>query len=134
MGPTRIICVADDDVGMRRMICQMLSQKGYQTIEASDGKEALRQVADAGARMIVLDIIMPNSEGLETIPELKERFPATCILAISGGGDAGDGRNFLEQASLLGADDTLLKPFEMDALIAKVEALAGRPEDQRSTT
>jgi two-component system, chemotaxis family, chemotaxis protein CheY len=125
MEPARIVCVTDDDIHMRRMICQMLSQKGYRTVEAADGKEALRQVAGAGARMIVLDIVMPNSEGLETIPELKERFPSTRILAISGGGDAGDGQSFLEQASLLGADDTLLKPFEMDMLIAKVEALVG---------
>jgi len=126
MEQTRIVCVADDDVQMRGMICMMLSQRGYRAVEAADGKEALRQVADAGARMIVLDIVMPNSEGLETIPQLKERFPATRILAISGGGNTGDGQAYLDQASLLGADDTLLKPFEMDDLIAKVDALAGR--------
>ena len=126
MEQTRIVCVADDDVQMRGMICKMLSQRGYRTVEAVDGKEALRQVADAGARIIVLDIVMPNSEGLETIPQLKERFPATRILAISGGGNTGDGQAYLDQASLLGADDTLLKPFEMDDLFAKVDALAGR--------
>ena len=125
MEQARIVCVADDDVQMRGMICKMLAQRGYKTVEAADGREALRQVADAGARMIVLDIVMPNSEGLETIPQLKERFPATRILAISGGGNVGDGRAYLDQASLLGADDTLLKPFEMAALITKVEALAG---------
>jgi two-component system chemotaxis response regulator CheY len=125
MEQPRIVCVADDDVQMRGMICKMLAQRGYQTVEAADGKAAMRQVADAGARMIVLDIVMPDSEGLETIPLLKERFPATRILAISGGGNAGDGQAYLDQATLLGADDTLLKPFEMAALIGKVEALVG---------
>ncbi len=110
---------------MRRMIRQMLARNGYDTVEAADGRQALREVEKGGARMIVLDIVMPDSEGLETITVLKERFPATRILAIWGGGNTGDGRTYLDQASLLGAEDTLLKPFEMVTLLAKVESLAG---------
>jgi DNA-binding response OmpR family regulator len=125
MGPRNTVCVvADDDAQMRNLIRQALAEKGYRIVEAANGKEAVRHVTESDARMIVLDIVMPDCEGLETITELKSHHPATRILAISGGGHSGDGQSYLEQASLLGADDTLLKPFELDDLVAKVDALA----------
>src|SRR5262249_16255613 len=84
-----------------------------------DGEAGLRVVERDSPAMIVTDIVMPNREGIETIREAKQRFPAIPIIAISGGGRLGpDG--FLDLALKLGADDCLAKPFRPRDMLDKV--------------
>jgi DNA-binding response OmpR family regulator len=117
------VCVADDDERLRHLYCKTLAGAGFLTIEAGNGNQALRQVELTDASVLVLDIVMPESEGLGTIGVLRKRFPATRILAISGGGMV-DAESYLELAQKLGAHDTLQKPFPLEVLVSKVQALA----------
>jgi DNA-binding response OmpR family regulator len=72
--------------------------------------------------LVIVDIIMPNKEGLETIIEIRARDPKTPIIAISGGGRTTND-NFLEMATLVGADKVLRKPFERKDLTAMINRL-----------
>ncbi len=120
-GGERIIIV-DDDEQMRSMLKQTLESDGYHVSEAPDGNVALWLYKENAADLIVMDIIMPEKEGIETIMELKRDYPGVKILAISGGG-AGDPEGYLKLAKQIGADRTLAKPFEKEALLMEVRDL-----------
>lgn len=123
MESTKPVCVVDDEPDVRASICEMLTAAGYATTEAADGDEALHAIERKGARLAVIDIFMPNREGLSTIGELKRRFPEIPILAISGGGSSGAAGAYLDLARELGADDVLQKPFRRQQLLDKIKAL-----------
>jgi DNA-binding response OmpR family regulator len=130
------VCVADDDERLRHLYCKTLAGAGFLTVEAGNGNQALRQVELTDAGVLVLDIVMPDSEGLGTIGVLRKRFPKTRILAISGGGMM-DAESYLELALKLGAHDTLQKPFPLEVLVSKVQSLAAttlRAEQTRTGT
>ncbi|MEQ1867034.1 MAG: response regulator [Micropepsaceae bacterium] len=124
------VCVADDDERLRHLYCKTLMGAGFLTVEAANGNQALRQIELTNPGVVVLDIVMPDSEGLGAIRELRKRFPATRILAISGGGMMG-AESYLELALKLGAHDALQKPFPLEVLVSKVEALAASAETLR---
>jgi CheY-like chemotaxis protein len=112
---TRIL-VADDDAGVRAFLAAVLASGGYEVVEAVDGRQALRQVRAGGADLAIVDLVMPEQDGLETIPALRSELPGMGIIAISGA----FGGQFLETATLLGADAVLSKPVSAELLLAKV--------------
>jgi DNA-binding response OmpR family regulator len=122
MDQRSLVCVVDDDTGVRQTICMILETAGYVTSQARDGKEGLEAIARTRATIAVIDILMPNQEGLETIAQAKERFPGLKVLAITGGGQAGT-LSYLTLASALGADAVLPKPFRSEELVNKVRQL-----------
>ena len=85
MTQTRILLVDDDDP-LRSVLAQALKQQGYAVQEAANGKEALDWYDLQGADIVILDVVMPEKEGLETIVELKQRPRIPGIIVISGGG------------------------------------------------
>jgi CheY-like chemotaxis protein len=120
------ILVIDDDAAMRRMVVRALSAKGYDVAEAENGQDGLAAMEHAKPAVVITDILMPKTEGIETITKAKERFPKTKIIAISGGGIS---RNlmFLDVARALGVDATLAKPFRPAELVdAVARVLAAR--------
>jgi DNA-binding response OmpR family regulator len=123
MGQKSVVCVVDDDDLVRRMMCSVLEAAGFQVLEASGGVEGLKQIEREKPAVVVLDIIMPDREGLDIVLEVTRRSPQTKILAVSGGGRSGS-RDYLEMALQLGAHDVLAKPFGNKALAAKVLQLA----------
>ena len=116
------ILVVDDEDQIRRMVCETLEQAGYHVTEARDGKEALQQYRLAPADLIILDILMPNQDGLETTVVLRQEFPDVKIIVITGGSDMIGIINFLDVAKMLGAHRTLQKPFEMKTLLETIHA------------
>jgi DNA-binding response OmpR family regulator len=118
------VCVIDDDEHVRVTVAQILRHAGYVVVEASDGDKGLEVVKNTNPDIVVTDIVMPNREGIETIRELRERFPDVRILAISGGGGTSYSAGFLEVARALGADDVLAKPFRTAELLHKLGKLA----------
>lgn len=121
---TRIL-VIDDDHAVRRTICENLEEFGYEVIEASDGDQGLLYMSlPEPPAIIITDIIMPKKEGLEIIMEIKKKFPATKMVAISGGGRT-KSTDFLQLAKKLGSDAVLPKPINMDELEKTIKALAG---------
>ena len=108
---------------MRRFVAHALAKQGHVLSEAADGAEALRILAERAIDLVITDLLMPETDGIETIMELRRLYPATKIIAISGGGEYQSGRGFLRAAESLGADRTLTKPFEWTQLLPAVEAL-----------
>ena len=116
------ILVVDDEDQIRRLICETLEQTGYHVTEARDGREALQQYRLAPADLIILDLLMPNQDGLETTVALRQEFPDVKIIVITGGTDMIGIINFLDVAKMLGAHRTLQKPFEMKTLLETIQA------------
>ena len=117
------ILVIDDEAPMRRFVAKLLEKRGHAVFEAADGAEALRILASRSIALVITDLLMPETDGIETILELRRLYPATKIIAVSGGGEYQSGNGFLRAAESLGADCTLTKPFEFKELLPAVEAL-----------
>ena len=116
-----LILLIDDDPIFRGMVKQALELAGYDVTEAADGNEGLKIQFERSADLIISDIIMPEKEGIETVLEIRERFPAVKIIVISGGGWYGTEIDF-DMAEKLGAV-TLDKPFEIEDLMAAVKQM-----------
>ena len=94
---------------------------------AADGREGLELQEGEPADVVVTDIFMPNQDGMETIHELRRKFPDTSIVVVSGGGSATSNIDYLHIARLLGATHTLQKPVQPDLLVDVVRGLARSP-------
>jgi CheY-like chemotaxis protein len=116
------ILVVDDEDQVRRLICETLERAGYHVTKARDGKEALHQYRLAPADLVIMDLLMPDQDGLETTVALQREFPDVKIIVISGGSDMIGILNCLDVAKMLGAHRTLQKPFEMKTLLEAVQA------------
>ena len=113
-----ILLIDDDD--QVRMLCQIaLEDAGYRVLRAESGPHGLRLLSHQEVAVILVDIFMPDMDGLELIPLLRKTRPASKIIAISGG--SGE-RNYLDVAKHLGANATLKKPIGLQALLDAVAA------------
>ncbi|MFZ5480867.1 MAG: response regulator transcription factor [Myxococcota bacterium] len=117
---TRIL-VVDDDPHLREVVRYALARQGYAVSEAADGVAALRAQAASPADLVVLDIVMPEMDGIETCRQLraKSRVP---IVFLSSRDEELDRVLGLE----LGADDYVTKPFSTRELVARVKAVLRR--------
>ncbi len=115
------ILVVDDDPVVRQLLRTALQLSNYEVEEAGDGLDGLHCCALRHFDLVILDLIMPNKDGLQMISDLTLTNPSITILVVSGWID--DKLNLLEAAAKLGADDTLQKPFDVQVLLSKVETL-----------
>ena len=130
------ILILDDDITSRRAIALLLQQRNHRVYEAAHGYEGMRVVAKQPLALAIVDLMMPEKDGIETIIELRRADAAIGIIAISGGGDLGIGKDMLGIAARLGADRVFQKPIKGSELIAAVEELLLRarnlPQDART--
>lgn len=119
------ILVIDDDAYVRLMLRSVLEHEGYEVRDAGNGKEGEKCYRENPVDLVIMDIFMPEKEGLETIMDLKRDFPDVKIIAISGGGQIGP-ENYLNMAKDLGAMRIFLKPVERKELLKAIgELLVG---------
>jgi two-component system response regulator MprA len=116
------ILVADDDPALRDALRRALRLEGYEVDLAADGAEALDAVAAGGPDLLVLDVAMPNVDGLEVARRLRTEGNRVPILMLTAR-DAVDDRVAGLDA---GADDYVVKPFALEELFARVRALSRR--------
>ncbi len=116
------IMIIDDEEQIRLYLRRILEKDGHEVVDAPDGAVGTKLYREKSADVVILDILMPEKEGLETIIELKRDYPDTKIIAISGGGRGGK-LDFLEVAKKLGALRTLNKPFTRKEIINTVQEL-----------
>jgi len=119
------IVIADDDPGIRKLLRDVLQTSGYHVLEAVNGKQAVDHIRREHVDLLVTDLVMPDQEGIETIGEVRARFPSLRIMAMSGG----FGETFLNIARRVGADYIIRKPFETGAIREAIRGLLARPKD-----
>ena len=116
----RILLIEDYD-SVRTVLREALELAGHTVIEARNGAEGLDLFPQAGADLVITDIVMPDKDGLDVVTALREQVPPVNIIAISGARDSAE--DYLDLAHRMGAMKVLLKPFSIAALIAAVDEL-----------
>ena len=124
------ILLIDDDETIRTVLSLTLQRAGHTVILAADGREGLRQLDQHTVDLVVTDIVMPETEGLELIQRVRATRPHLKIIVMSGGGRMQD-TSYLQTATLLGADYALTKPFGgADFLAAVAAVLSGESRSE----
>lgn len=109
------VLIVDDEPHIRKLIQTALTRADYATVEAENAKEALEKLQSERPDISLLDLGLPDRDGLELVPLFKQRSDTTLIIVSA--------RESTEQkvtALDLGADDYLTKPFDTDELLARV--------------
>ena len=134
---TRVIII-DDEEDIRIVLKEIFIRAGFDVGVASDGAEGLTLIRETGADLVITDIIMPGSDGVETAYDIRMEFPNTKIIVMSGGGNAGpleyepsaiSTTAYLASAEAVGADMTITKPFDRAELIKAAKDLTGHQEE-----
>ena len=124
----KLILIIDDEEEIREIMGDILRQEGFEIFLAADGKEGVQIAKEKNPSLVILDILMKGQDGLVTISDLLELSAQTKIVAMSGGGAAIEGFDFLTHASSLGAIATLKKPFRKVNLLESVQKVLALEE------
>ena len=117
------LLVVDDNEDMRHTMKRLLERLGYEVEVAANGARALEMQHKVAADVLITDIFMPDTDGLETINQFKASFPDVKIIAMSGGGASIREADYLSTASVVGADAVLRKPFSKESLLEVLQGL-----------
>lgn len=115
------ILIVDDEERMRRVLTDYLRIKGYRTVEAADGAEALRLFAREAPDLVLLDVMMPVMDGWEVCRRLRQTSHVPILLLTARSEEEDELNGFA-----LGADEYIAKPFSLKILLARVESLFRR--------
>jgi two-component system KDP operon response regulator KdpE len=123
------VLIVDDEKAIRRFLKASLSSFGYSIFEAATGTDALERALAVHPDVIILDLGLPDIDGLEVIRQIRKRAK-TPIIILSVREDLGDKVAALDA----GADDYLTKPFKVQELLARIKAVLRRllPADQKA--
>jgi len=119
------LLVVDDDPAVTSLLRRGFTYEGYEVITAGSGTEALTLARDRPPALVVLDIMMPEMDGLEVCRRLRAADPALPVLLLTAKDAPADQIAGLER----GADDYVTKPFSFEILAARVRALLRRREE-----
>ena len=111
------LMVVDDEEPIRNLLIRAFELNGYRVVAAANGEVALRLFEVEKPDLVILDIVMPGLNGIETVKLLRERS-AVPVIMLTGKDDAAS----LRDALGLGADDYMRKPFSLPELKARVRA------------
>jgi two-component system response regulator MprA len=122
------ILLADDDRAIREALTRALTLEGYDVVQAPDGAAALTLIESSQPDVAVLDVMMPNVDGLTVCRVLRAERNRIPVLMLTARTETPDRVAGLDA----GADDYLAKPFDLDELLARLRALLRRakPEDE----
>ncbi|MDN5564198.1 two-component system response regulator MprA [Luteococcus japonicus] len=123
------ILVVDDDQAVRDSLARSMQYSGYEVSTAADGLEALAKLSAIHADAVVMDVMMPRLDGLETTRMLRSTGNDVPILILTARDAVGDRVDGLDA----GADDYMVKPFALDELLARVRALTRRSRPERES-
>lgn len=111
------ILVVDDEPQVREVVRAILESAHYDIDEVSDGADVLPRVASWRPDMVITDLVMPETEGIGVIRQLRQTHPSVGIIAMSGA----RGGSYLPVARAMGADATIAKPFDPATLLQQVQ-------------
>lgn len=112
-----LVLVVDDEETVRNLLQRILERAGYNVVTAADGQEALDKVSQLKVGIVLLDIKMPGMSGMKVLPRLTADRPETCVIMATAIADA----ETAIEAMKLGAYDYIIKPFNQDELLLKVQ-------------
>jgi CheY-like chemotaxis protein len=115
------VLVIDDDDEMRDFLIKLLTRRNYSVTGAINGQRGIASLATNSFALVITDIVMPDTEGLETIKRIRQASPDMPIIAISGGGS--NQVDYLKFAQKFGANAVLAKPFDPAELLQIVARL-----------
>jgi DNA-binding NtrC family response regulator len=115
--PLKKILVVDDDADVRSILTKILSEKGFQTDEASSGKDAIEKATSEDFDIAILDLMMPEISGMDVLIELKKVKPKTKIIMITGFATIDNAVQSIKK----GASDYITKPFKISDLDATIK-------------
>jgi two-component system response regulator AtoC len=113
----KTILVADDDASIRSLLKQLLADEGFAVHEASTGIEVVDKVKESSPDLVIMDVRMPELDGIEALARLKSTNPKTAVLIMTAFGSS----NAAIRAMELGAFDYITKPFELDKISHSVK-------------
>lgn len=114
------ILVVEDDLLYQNLILKTLGEAGHDVRVFSNGDEAIEAIRNTRFDLLVTDILVPGTEGIELIAEIKQSRPEIRVIAISGSGSVGRS-TYLALARAHGADALLEKPFTPDRLLEEIK-------------
>jgi len=124
MATGKKVLIIDDDATFRNLVEQVITQKGYQVLKASSGREGLRLMFDQRPDLVLLDVVMPSIDGWQVCTRIREISDVPIIMIT--------GRHKSEEDIVrgldYGADDYLTKPVRSKELVARVQAILRRAE------
>ncbi len=118
------VLLADDDDVLRGVQTDFLRRFGFTVHAAEDGRAAINSLKNNHVDLVITDMVMPGSDGVEVIRHIRKLFPDMKIIAISGGG-ATRRELLLDIARVLGVSRTVEKPFTMTTLLGTVLEVLG---------
>ncbi len=117
----KTILIADDEIRMRRVIADYLAIKGFKTVEAANGAEAVRLFQSTPVDLILMDVMMPQMDGFEACCAIRQSSRVPIIMLTAKGEEEDELQGFS-----LGADEYIAKPFSLKILHARIEAVLRR--------
>lgn len=122
------ILIVDDELRMRKLIKDFLNKKGYKTIEAKDGEEAIDVFEQNKNKisLIILDVMMPKVDGWTVLREIREESKVPVIMLTARGEEQDELFGFE-----LGVDEYISKPFSPRILVARIEAILKRTNGEK---
>lgn len=120
------VLVIEDDTAIRRGVVDALEAAGYETLQASNGRDGLETSCRAAYDLLLLDLVLPHVDGLTILRAVRTQRPLTSVIVLSALGDESARVNGLN----LGADDYMVKPFGARELLARVNAVLRRSAER----
>lgn len=115
------VLLVDDEVPFIEAMTKRLTKRDLQIFSANDGKEALKKLSDhRSIEVVILDVKMPGMDGIETLTEIKKKYPLVEVIMLTGHATVESAIEGMK----LGAFDYLMKPCDMDILMKKVNEAA----------
>lgn len=127
MSATEHILVVDDDLLVRMVAEEALTRAGYNVALAENGRAAIKALEQTRFDLVVTDVLMPDTDGLELTREVKRRWPLTPMIAISSGGRLEAGY-YLPLANAMGADAVMAKPLRPGPFLSLVQDVIARAQ------
>ena len=124
------VLLVDDEVEVLEVLCFRLERRGLKVYAADSGEKALAMLAELSVNLVLLDVKMPQMDGIAVLSRIRSSFPQVGVIMLSGHADMQVAAHGLE----MGAFSYLLKPVDIDSLCHKIEDACQQMRLESSTT
>ncbi len=120
----KTVLLVDDELSILRSYARDLQEENYTVATASDGEQAIQALRAGSYNIVITDLVMPGTGGMQVLREAKDRYSEICVVVLTGYADISSA----VEALRLGADDYLIKPLDTDELLIRLAQLLRKQE------